>query len=100
MKRISVISFLLLIAVPAIGIAAFFCNWNIILFYACAGITLLGSLGEWVTDKSSFVCAIICVVICILVMQETVIIEVSLGVMAASVASEAFAFIRRLVTAR
>lgn len=96
MKRISIISLLLLIAVPAIGIAAFFCNWSTVLFYVCAGITLLGSLGEWATDKISFVCAIICVAICMLVMQETVVIEMALGVMAASVACEVFAFIRRL----
>ena len=99
MKHISIVSLLLLIAVPAIGIASLFCNWNIVLFYACAGITLLGSLGEWATDKISFVCAVICVAICIFAMQETVVVETSLGIMAASIASETVAFIRRLVTA-
>lgn len=100
MKHISIVSLLLLIAVPAVGIASLFCNWNIVLFYACAGITLLGSLGEWVSDKLSFVCAIICVVVCVIAMHEPIIVEIAVGIMAASIASEVIGFAKRSVASR
>lgn len=100
MKRISAVSLLLLIAVPTIGIVSFFCNWSTVLFYVCAGVTLLGSLGEWVTDRAGFVYAVICVAICVVAMQEPVIVEVAIGIMAASIASEAVGFVRRLTATR
>lgn len=92
---IPLVSLLLLVAIPAVGIAAFFCGWSATIFYLCAAVTLLGSLGEWVTDKISFICAVVCVVLCIVIMRESIVAEITLGVMAASIASELFGFLRR-----
>jgi len=98
MKRnlgIPLASLLLLVAIPSVGIAAFFCGWSAVIFYLCAAVTLLGSLGDWATDKFSFICAAVCVVLCIVIMRESIIVEIALGVMVASIGNEIFGFLRR-----
>lgn len=100
MKTFSIVPLLLLVVVPVLGIIAFFYDWSIIVFYICAGLTLSGSLGEWTTDKISFVCAVICVVGCVIGMHEPVIVEIAIGIMAASIANDVRWFVMLLTASR
>lgn len=100
MKALSIIPFLLLVVVPALGLVAFFCGWSMIVFYICAGLTLSGSLGEWATDKITFVCAVLCVIGCVIGMHEPVIVKIAIGVMAASIANDVRWFVKLLTATR
>ena len=100
MKNFSIIPLLLLVVVPVLGLIAFLCDWSMIVFYICAGLTLSGSLGEWATDKISFVCAVLCVVGCVIGMHEPVIVEIAIGVMVASIANDILRFVKLLTASR